>query len=296
MDADTWSIAEQKALYRAVRRLVGQRVWLGNKPNKNGRMSRAPAEGVLTLDWFYADALGIVARRSGSEDNFRAGRMSKKLAADAYKWLEKNFPDEARVVANEIARTYGNSTQGTWETFLREHGEFGKLTLSVSQRRRFSVRRLDPEEEEERDLVSATVPLHYPFSFSIKGGEGFFLALQWVRGRWSAIPLASDKLSCVVEPDDSGEIRDVRLHEPNLVEDSEPGLHRFVLLQTPPDTGAAIEKQLRGDMPIAESVLNEIVRLLRMRSQTLWTLHRLNAMFVLTDLYLRHREPWEDEN
>jgi hypothetical protein len=67
--------------------------------------------------------------------------------------------------------------------------------------------------------------------------------------------------------EDRGKIHDVRLHEPNLVEDSEPGLHRFVFLQVPPDTGAAIEKLLRPDMPVAQSVFNETMRLLRLRSQ-----------------------------
>jgi hypothetical protein len=96
--------------------------------------------------------------------------------------------------------------------------------------------------------------------------------------------------------EDRGKIHDVRLHEPNLVEDSEPGLHRFVFLQVPPDTGAAIEKLLRPDMPVAQSVFNETMRLLRLRSQTLWTLHRLNAMFVLTDHYLWRRDSGEAES
>jgi hypothetical protein len=281
-EPDSWPKAEQRLLYRAVRRLIGQRVFLPYQP---GTASSDPSEGKFTFAWLSATALGLHASTPGWESNFRAGRLSRKKAADIFDWLQRHFPDEARALVNEIARAYGAATQSPWEAFIREYGVFG--TLSIRRSRPGVSTRIEPLgelETEEMEKVTAHVPLHRPFNFHIDGGRGFVVGLQWVRGQWFALRLSDDRVGFRISALRST-TGDVLLDGPKLIENEEPGLHRFVFIETMEADGPTLESLLKPDMPIPETVLARLTEVVQTLPGRRFKLHRLNAMFVVAGYY-----------
>lgn len=282
-DPEFWSVNEQRLLYRAVRRLIGQRVYLRSQP---GAASYEPTEGKLTFEWLSATAFDERASRPGWEDNFRAGRLSKKKAAAIFAWLERHFSDEARVLVNEITRAYGAATQQPWEQFIREHGVFGFLIIDAPRERSSRIITLEPDDEQELAQVSARVPLHRPFRFGLldeadfnaSGGRSL-LGLQWVRGQWFALRLSPDRLGSRAR---DAQVDDVLLG-PKLIENDEPGLHRFVFIETMESDGAALERMLVPDAPLSEPVLADLMEALGQLRRDRFRLHRLNAMFVIAE-------------
>ncbi len=79
-------------------------------------------------DWsrFYADIPAHVTPGGvGDQDNFRAGRISRKRAAAIFDWIATHYPDVAAMAAAVEVPT---SSIG-WESFLQTHGEEGRLRV-----------------------------------------------------------------------------------------------------------------------------------------------------------------------
>jgi hypothetical protein len=272
---DKWleaTFAERRILYRALKRIV------------DGTGS--------SWDAVYAGAFGrVTAAGIGYEDNFRAGKISRKKAALLYRWLRANHPRAADAVDQDIGAFYGYEPQSrSWEVFIAEHGEFGHVEVHLSPEQ-------PPQTQSQKQItvgwepVDAEVVLNRRFRFLLRDAvAGYVIAIQWVHGRWVLLPLSPSELGCSVgtgaqwlPPDRPDHQGGLSLSDPFVQETTELGLHRIVFLVVPDDVGKAIASKIVRGWPIADSVLDVIAAQTLSLPRSTWSLFKLNVMFIASE-------------
>lgn len=250
------SVDERRALYRVVKRLLDE-------------------EG-LSWNQLYDDALGREFRPGhGYEDNFRAGRISRKVAHRIHAWLRGQHPAHAM----RLDRMLGVAVSGeahTWDRFLEKHGEYGRLSVVPLPDPALTIvafATLKPKPE-------ATLRLGEPFCFMLDSPiAGTALALQSIGTDWHSLPLSEDALTVPVV---SGRQFLPRLPGTDsplpLAEQTHLGPHGFLILIGAPVVHE-IAARFHGGGAISIDALN---RLARLTTATMgeWTAQRLDVTFT----------------
>lgn len=222
-------------------------------------------------DWsrFYADIQAHVAPRGhGDQDNFRAGRISRKRAAAIFDWIAAHYPDTAAAIA---ASNSASVPASDWDGFLHTHGEAGHL-------------RIVPLDDPSPAIVAFAVrrrvervSLGQPFCFALDSAlAGTGLALQGVDERWYPLPLAKKMLSAPITSGDQLLPFDTAANAPiPLSEDAHLGVHGFALLVW---RGELDIPPFEIGQPIAPDRLNHLAQSLAQAEQ--WAVHRLDVLFT----------------
>jgi len=276
--------AEISALYKVVRRI-------------------ATTEG-LTMTAALDQALGSSARGRDYEANFRSGRIAKRNAALIFKWIDQTYPQHRALLEQQFSRLYGVARpRKSWEDFIERNGLFDHAAIiavphqphmpppahaggRVSAGGGMTAVRL----RHPRDL-QPEMPMFERFRFRLDAPiGGAVLALQWIRGIWSILPLAHGEPGLSVArgevwlpPDPDQDAPGISVADPVFNEWDEPGLHRFVFLIAPQATIRDYTRAIRvGDM-MQSTALNALADRLAAEAPDQWCVLRLNVMFVITD-------------
>lgn len=192
------------------------------------RQTKAIVDRRFGGDWsrFYAVIPGHVAPGGhGDQDNFRAGRISRKRAAVIFDWIEANHPD----TADDITAALGGDDARPapdWEALLQRRGEQGRLRLVPMDDPSLSIVAFAAQKPLER------LRLGQPFAFALDSAHaGMALALQSVDGKWYPLPLSADTITAPAVIGDQFLPRDADTNAPiPLSEDAHAGTHRFAFL------------------------------------------------------------------
>lgn len=267
---------------------------------------RICAEQNLSFEEF-AKRAGFNSHRyaPGYADGFWAGRMARKIAAGVYAWLRNHHPEIADEVDARIATLYGASLQsGDWETFVREHGQFGFLKVVPGAQNQIQAQITQIQHEPEP--IDRTIALSQPFYVSLESStSGVGIGLQWVRGRWTLLPIGPGEPKVPIEYGHNRFPRDnhpgISLRDPLLHEEVEAGLHRLVLLVVPHDVANGFLHDLRIVESVPSHTLDRLAARALAAPRHAWRLYRCNVMFVISDSFpgfvatkLDHDEP--DDN
>jgi hypothetical protein len=256
---------ERRILYRAVKRLT--------------------VEVRMTFDEVYASALGYPLHRgSGYEDNFRAGRIDRKLALAIYEWLHAARPDYGEFVDHEIEQLYqSHPGEMGWETLLTVYGLFGFVAVPVERETGFGA--LIRIETEAPEPVGARLHLLEPFTLVFNSScEGHAIALQAAHGRWFPLPLTSASPAVEVKigmngPFPRGEPQTGTDQPPHFAESGDPGLRRMAVLVVPPAIGPTLTGMLRPGLTVPQVALDDMAQQVLSLDPDSWCLLRLNALF-----------------
>lgn len=227
----------------------------------------------------------------GYQDNFRAGRISRKRAAKIYQWLRQHHPNYADEFDRIIASQYGAQTvQSAWENLVQQHGEFGHISIGRPQiQRNAQIQR----QTQVPEPISAHVALSQPFTLSLVSPiVGAAICLQWLWGRWVCLPVSSESGAVPVQyghnhfpTDNHSGVDGFSLADPFLNEPVEAGLHRIVFLILPADHGQDFARQLPADKPIPSTLLDRLAVEVAALPRPSWRLFRTNIMFVISNTY-----------
>jgi hypothetical protein len=255
---------ERKLLYRAIRE----------------SMDRTHADWPAIFRRAYGAA---VALGDGYIDNFRAGRISRRRAQRLYDWLQSDHPDIAARLERDIRALYdAGPTDGPWEAFLAEHGQYGLIKVERAKADTSSRGRSRIEAARAPPRIDAELPLDTWFNLMIDSPvAGYVTGLQWIRGQWLYLPLSPHgtgvRLSGGSGPDAQFQ---PAAPETRFRETHEPGLHCLVLIVAPDAVGYAISGNLSSRHAIPDEKLEETISLLRTQDHDSWAVLRFNAMFI----------------
>lgn len=263
------STKERKLLYQAVRLFIDEREW--------------------SLPDVFEAACGFRNYGIGYEDNFRAGRISRRRARQIYDWLRREHAGLASKVAAEIGAVSSMSPGlERWEAFLADHGAFDTLSVDYARRLKSAVVRIQRTEPER---VQAVLPIVTPFVLVVdRGLSGRAIALQWAKGVWHLLPLESSNVSTAMTgrkqrlPAVSEEDEPPFWQELHFREDAETGFCRFVLIVAAPDITRNLEQALVPDAPIDAEALTYVASRLSQAAPGDWHLKRVNVMFVAQEI------------
>jgi hypothetical protein len=222
-------------------------------------------------DWsrFYADIpTHVTPRGHGDQDNFRAGRISRKRAAAIYDWITAHHPYEAAAIT-DTASPFVATTD--WESFLRTHGEESRLRVVPLDDPSLTIVAFAARRRVER------LSLGEPFCFALDSAfAGEALALQQVDGKWYSLPLREDSMLAPIISGDQFLPRDIDTDRPiPLTEDAHLGNHSFVFLTWGGELGIP---PFEIGQPVAPDRLNHLARSLAQAEH--WAVHRLDVLFT----------------
>lgn len=257
--------SERQVLYRACKRLKDEKGWDWNELRSAADMRCPP----------FSDSF---------ENNFRAGRISRRHAFSLGRWLANEHPEVAQAVEREIEAIHEPFADDPWEAFLRTHGTFGQV--EAHQQFQQEQHQTQVQQPGEHQFVSARFKLRQSFVFIIDSPiAGVALGLQWIRDRWMLLPLSWRGLGVYLKPGTTNvpaEIRDetgVADSGPTYAESSETGLHRYVVMIAPEAVCEWLVEQIALDRPIANATLAGLAQRLGETDQEQWRLLRVNLMF-----------------
>lgn len=255
------SIAERKALYRAIRETI--------------------SEGRTNWAVLYEEVLGEeFAPGIDYEANFRAGRIARPKAASFYSWLSDNVPDRAAALVAELHSGLPATENTLWADFVHEHGEHGEhADVSIIRVKRHGLGIVQPAEQQA--LWPYKIGLGDHFCFELTSPfSGFALGLQCVNGSWYRMPLVpGDMLVPIGAGKNTLPISSDGTVLP-LSENEDAGFHSFIFMLT---------KQRFEDLPdisqrdaaLSDGTLAMIARYFEGEPVSDWQLQRLNVIFAL---------------
>jgi hypothetical protein len=125
---------------------------------------------------------------TGYEDNFRAGRISRKKAASLSRWLSEHHAQEAERLALRIL-AIGDAAPSPWDDFVAKKGQKNGISIvRLSDLGIVSFAHPDPDGLPRLRLGEA-------FCLRLDAeADGNALALQKAGGRWFALPLSDQSM------------------------------------------------------------------------------------------------------
>ena len=236
-----------------------------------------------SFDRFLREALGSDEKVGlGYEDNFRSGRISRKKANLIYRWMCQNRPDQAHQLSLEIhaARMRGTEPPDTsWDGLIRKYGRFSNLEIvSVRMSPIGLVDIADAEPISDRPLR-----LGEEFCFRLEVSfAGQVLAFQHHGDQWYPLPLSKSGLHCAAQTGVQILPNDPETGAPvPLSEQTDIGLHGFAFVLRRDARISDVSADLKKGLALANSVEEELVRLLFGKDEEPSTVFRINVM-VLT--------------
>ena len=208
---------------------------------------------------------------AGYEDNFRAGRTSRKKAAALARWLSEHHAAEAERLALRID-ALNHAAPSTWDAFITAHGQDTGLSI---------VRLSDLAIVSFAETKSNTLPrLRLGEAFCLRldaERDGHALALQRSRGHWYALPLTDDRIDV---PIGAGAALLPRASQSGSIipisDEEDGGRVLFIVVVSSQDVIERIASTLPTDAIIRPSVLDGIA--LQLQRADLATAHRSEVL------------------
>lgn len=280
MDASDreWTTEERKALYKVVRRLLDL--------------------GYFSWRSLLKEGLAIEAVGRGFEDNFRAGRISKKHAATLCRWLLHRHPDvmdgsgfENSVRSNEVG------VSEFWQELLERYGEekgIGLLSNYAFEQRARLWRKQEQQQQQRQDQQVqqrswvdpriAEYPLFQHFRYSLEVERpAYVIGFQEFRRVWRTIPLGDQLAEFVREPEavlPQPFDHQYTYRDNPLVEETEIGVHEVAFLFVGEKLASQLSEMIDPLSVLMPDMLTAVAKKLSADGE-IWWLRKRKIRFMI---------------